>query len=144
MLAANDFSLMDDIMRRIGGRGAELSGDDRAAYHEAWAQPGALRGGLNYYRAARMGEQVAAGGVPEEYADQDHLADGRGPDAGDLGRERRGAAPLTDPRPQRVGPAPARGDRPGRRPLGARTSDRTRSTALIREFVDSWSANGGR
>jgi epoxide hydrolase 4 len=68
MLAANDFSLMDDLMRRIGGRGGELSDAERAAYHEAWSQPGALRGGLNYYRAARMGEQVAAGGVPEDYA----------------------------------------------------------------------------
>ena len=68
LLEANDFALMDDIMQRIGGRGAELKGDVRDAYHEAWAQPGALRGGLNYYRAARMGEQVAGGGVPEEYA----------------------------------------------------------------------------
>jgi epoxide hydrolase 4 len=68
MLAANDFSMMDDIMLRIGGREARLSDADRRVYHEAWAQPGALRGGLNYYRAARMGEQVAAGGVPEEYA----------------------------------------------------------------------------
>ncbi|HEY3191765.1 MAG TPA: alpha/beta hydrolase [Solirubrobacterales bacterium] len=68
MLAANDFSLMDDLMVRIGGHGAQLSAAERAAYHEAWAKPGALRGGLNYYRAARMGEQVAAGGVPEEYA----------------------------------------------------------------------------
>ena len=68
MLAANDFSLMDDLMVRIGGREAQLSDAERAAYHEAWGQPGALRGGLNYYRAARMGEQVAAGGVPEEYA----------------------------------------------------------------------------
>jgi pimeloyl-ACP methyl ester carboxylesterase len=67
MLAARDFSMMDDLMVRIGGRGAKLSDDERAAYHEAWAQPGALRGGLNYYRAARMGEQVASGGVPEEY-----------------------------------------------------------------------------
>jgi epoxide hydrolase 4 len=68
MLAANDFSMVDAIMRRIGGRGAELSDEERAIYHEAWAQPGALRGGLNYYRSARMGEQVAAGGVPEEFA----------------------------------------------------------------------------
>jgi epoxide hydrolase 4 len=68
MLAANDFSMMDDIMRRIGGAGAQLSDADRSMYHEAWSRPGALRGGLNYYRAARMGEQVAAGGVPEEYA----------------------------------------------------------------------------
>jgi epoxide hydrolase 4 len=67
MLAANGYSMMDDIMRRIGGRGASLSEAERAVYHRAWAQPGALRGGLNYYRAARMGEQVAAGGVPEEY-----------------------------------------------------------------------------
>jgi pimeloyl-ACP methyl ester carboxylesterase len=70
MLAANDFSMMDDIMRRIGGADAVLSDADKAVYHEAWAQPGALRGGLNYYRAARMGEQVAAGGVPEEYANK--------------------------------------------------------------------------
>jgi epoxide hydrolase 4 len=55
-------------MVRIGGAGAKLTDEERAIYHEAWAQPGALRGGLNYYRAARMGEQVAAGGVPEEYA----------------------------------------------------------------------------
>ena len=68
MMAANDFALMDDLMVRIGGRGAQLSDADQAAYHEAWAQPGALRGGLNYYRAARMGEQVAAGGVPHEFA----------------------------------------------------------------------------
>jgi epoxide hydrolase 4 len=68
MLTANDYSMMGNIMRRIGGRSAQLSDSERAAYHEAWAQPGALTGGLNYYRAARMGEQVAAGGVPEEYA----------------------------------------------------------------------------
>jgi pimeloyl-ACP methyl ester carboxylesterase len=68
MLSANDFSLMDDLLVRIGGRGAQLSDDERAIYHEAWARPGALRGGLNYYRAAHMGEQVAAAGVPEEYA----------------------------------------------------------------------------
>jgi pimeloyl-ACP methyl ester carboxylesterase len=67
LLAANDFSMIDNIMRRIGGRDAQLSDAERATYHAAWAQPGALRGGLNYYRAARMGEQVAAGGVPEEY-----------------------------------------------------------------------------
>jgi pimeloyl-ACP methyl ester carboxylesterase len=67
MMAANDFALMDNLMVRIGGRGAQLSDEVRSIYHEAWGQPGALRGGLNYYRAARMGEQVAAGGVPEEY-----------------------------------------------------------------------------
>lgn len=67
MLAANGFAMTDQIMGRIGGAGARLSEGEWRAYHKAWTQPGALRGGLNYYRAARMGEQVAAGGVPEEY-----------------------------------------------------------------------------
>ncbi|HEX6585581.1 MAG TPA: alpha/beta hydrolase [Solirubrobacterales bacterium] len=70
MLSANDFAVMDDLMRRIGGRGGMLSDAERAAYHEAWSQPGAIRGGLNYYRAARMGDQVAAAGVPEEYEER--------------------------------------------------------------------------
>jgi pimeloyl-ACP methyl ester carboxylesterase len=67
MLAANDFAMVEQIMGRIGGARAVLSGREWDAYHEAWSQPGALRGGLNYYRAAKMGDQVAAGGVPEEY-----------------------------------------------------------------------------
>jgi epoxide hydrolase 4 len=70
MLAANDYAMIDDIMRRIGGRDAQLSDAEQRIYHEAWGRPGALRGGLNYYRAARMGEQVAAGGVPEEYEEK--------------------------------------------------------------------------
>lgn len=67
MVAMNDFAMLDAMLERIGGSDARLSDSERAAYHEAWSQPGALRGGLNYYRAARMGDQVAAGGVPEDY-----------------------------------------------------------------------------
>ena len=44
---------------------------------------------------------------------------GRGPDPGDLGRERRGAAPQADSGAERVGPASAGRDRPRRRSLGA-------------------------
>jgi pimeloyl-ACP methyl ester carboxylesterase len=32
-----------------------MSDEERAAYVEAWSHPGALRGGVNYYRAARTG-----------------------------------------------------------------------------------------
>ncbi len=32
-----------------------MSEEERAAYLAAWSQPGALTGGLNYYRAARLG-----------------------------------------------------------------------------------------
>jgi len=40
-----------------------ISGDrftaaDRAAYLEAWSQPGALTGGLNWYRAAGVGRRL--------------------------------------------------------------------------------------
>ena len=31
-----------------------LTEEDLKAYHKAWSQPGALTGGLNYYRASRM------------------------------------------------------------------------------------------
>jgi pimeloyl-ACP methyl ester carboxylesterase len=67
MIEADDFAMLDSMLERIGGADARLSDEERVAYHEAWGQPGALTGGLNYYRAARMGDQVAAGGVPEEY-----------------------------------------------------------------------------
>ena len=67
MLAAGDFAMLDSLLERVGGADARLSDPERAAYHQAWSQPGALRGGLNYYRAARMGDQVAAGGVAAEY-----------------------------------------------------------------------------
>ncbi len=67
MIAANDFAMLDSILERIGASGARLTAEELAVYHEAWAQPGAITGGLNYYRAARMGDQVAGGGVPEEY-----------------------------------------------------------------------------
>ena len=33
---------------------------DRAAYHAAWAQPGAITGGVNYYRAARLLDYFSA------------------------------------------------------------------------------------
>lgn len=67
MVMANDFAMLDSMLERIGGADARLSDSERTAYHRAWSQPGAIRGGLNYYRAAHMGEQVAAGGVPEAY-----------------------------------------------------------------------------
>ncbi len=67
LLATDGFTMLEAMLERIGGAGARLDEDERAAYREAWSRPGALRGGLNYYRAARMGEQVASGGVPAAY-----------------------------------------------------------------------------
>jgi pimeloyl-ACP methyl ester carboxylesterase len=41
--------------------GANASEVDTAAYVEAWSQPGALTGGLNYYRASGVGPAPQAG-----------------------------------------------------------------------------------
>jgi len=46
-LSANNYSTLATI---VG-----ISGEDRDAYIAAWSQPGALTGGLNYYRASRVG-----------------------------------------------------------------------------------------
>ncbi len=46
-LSANNYSA---LVNALG-----VTGDDRDAYIAAWSQPGALTGGLNYYRAAQIG-----------------------------------------------------------------------------------------
>jgi hypothetical protein len=66
ILGANDFSLMDNLMLRIQRSAA-----------------------ANYYRAARTGEQVAAGAVPEKYASKITSQTVSVSDPGDLGRDQR-------------------------------------------------------
>jgi pimeloyl-ACP methyl ester carboxylesterase len=66
MLSANNYEV---LVQRVLGEGLKQSffaDEDRKAYLAAWSQPGALTGGLNYYRAARLGpptgdEQEAQG-----------------------------------------------------------------------------------
>jgi pimeloyl-ACP methyl ester carboxylesterase len=55
MLSANNFAMMQETILGDGIRQGYISEDDRKAYLEAWSQPGALTGGLNYYRAAKVG-----------------------------------------------------------------------------------------
>jgi len=54
-LSANNYaSLVDSILGR-GLKEGYFTAEDRNAYLESWSQPGALTGGLNYYRAAQVG-----------------------------------------------------------------------------------------
>lgn len=54
-LSENNYSsLLDSILGR-GLQEGYFTTEDRDAYLAAWAQPGALSGGLNYYRAAQIG-----------------------------------------------------------------------------------------
>ncbi len=61
-LSADGYRRLDDIVLRPGLERGYLTEEDRAAYLAAWSRPGALTGGLNYYRANRAGP---GGPVPE-------------------------------------------------------------------------------
>lgn len=61
MMSANNFALMQETILGEGIRQGIISEADRKAYVEAWSQPGALTGGLNYYRAAEVGPGMQPG-----------------------------------------------------------------------------------
>jgi pimeloyl-ACP methyl ester carboxylesterase len=61
MLSANNFAVMQETIFGDGIRRGYVSEADRQAYLEAWSQPGALTGGLNYYRAAKLGPPGGGG-----------------------------------------------------------------------------------
>jgi pimeloyl-ACP methyl ester carboxylesterase len=54
ILSARNYAFLVDIILSEGLKEGYFTMDDRNAYLKAWAQPGALTGGLNYYRASRL------------------------------------------------------------------------------------------
>ena len=55
VLSENHFARLQRMtLDAWAGQGGEASDEDRRAYLEAWAQPGALTGSLNYYRASPL------------------------------------------------------------------------------------------
>ena len=58
ILSADNYARIVAMFTRVG---AWLTDEDRAQYLAAWSQPGALTGGLNYYRAAGVGPPAADG-----------------------------------------------------------------------------------
>jgi epoxide hydrolase 4 len=54
-ISANNFALFQAGILGEGLRQGYFTERDRLAYVEAWSQPGALTGGLNWYRAAKAG-----------------------------------------------------------------------------------------
>jgi pimeloyl-ACP methyl ester carboxylesterase len=55
VLAANNYAALDAAVLGEGLKSGYFTEADHQAYLEAWSQPGALTGGLNYYRAAQIG-----------------------------------------------------------------------------------------
>jgi pimeloyl-ACP methyl ester carboxylesterase len=54
-LSANNYAGLVDAVLGDGLKTGVFSESDKQAYIAAWSQPGALTGGLNYYRAANLG-----------------------------------------------------------------------------------------
>jgi pimeloyl-ACP methyl ester carboxylesterase len=68
-LSANDYAALVEMVIRPGLEAGYFTDTDRAAYLAAWSQPGALTGGLNYYRAMEAGTPRPAGpGMSEPIA----------------------------------------------------------------------------
>lgn len=64
MLSANNYAaLVTAVLGDLLKSGA-FHAADKDAYLKAWAQPGALTGGLNYYRANHLGPPVPAAMAP--------------------------------------------------------------------------------
>ena len=61
-LAADNYSRLVNVVLAAGLKDGRFTEEDRKAYIDAWSQPGALTGGLNYYRAARVGPPTGEGG----------------------------------------------------------------------------------
>jgi pimeloyl-ACP methyl ester carboxylesterase len=55
MLARNNYAILVDNLIRDGIEQGYFTDEDSNAYIDAWSQPGALTGSLNYYRAAHLG-----------------------------------------------------------------------------------------
>jgi len=58
-LAANGYEQLTTMVLGPGLRSGTVTEEDKKEYLAAWSQPGALTGGLNYYRAAQVGPPAA-------------------------------------------------------------------------------------
>ena len=59
-LSANGYAMLTSMVLGGGMKNGTVTDDDRKMYVDAWSQPGALTGGLNYYRAAGIGPPASA------------------------------------------------------------------------------------
>jgi pimeloyl-ACP methyl ester carboxylesterase len=64
-LSADSYAALTAAVLGAGLKDGTVTQADAAAYIEAWSQPGALTGGLNYYRAAGIGPVTPASANPD-------------------------------------------------------------------------------
>ena len=61
ILSRNNYGELASSLLQDGLKHGYFTEEDHNAYVAAWSQPGALTGGLNYYRAARLGSFTGEG-----------------------------------------------------------------------------------
>jgi len=69
-LSQNNYAWLKAAVLGAGLRDGTVTEQDQKEYVAAWSQPGALTGGLNYYRAAEIGPPKS-GAVPSQEAASD-------------------------------------------------------------------------
>jgi pimeloyl-ACP methyl ester carboxylesterase len=79
LLSANHYAALSSGVFGSSAKPDSFTAEDRKAYIDAWSQPGALTGGLNYYRAAKIGPPAPGstekpGGPRQIRAATDHQA----------------------------------------------------------------------
>ncbi|HEV3060992.1 MAG TPA: alpha/beta hydrolase [Vicinamibacterales bacterium] len=67
-LSANGYERLTSMVLGAGLRAGTVTEQDKQEYIAAWSQPGALTGGLNYYRSSGIGPAPAAGVAAEAAA----------------------------------------------------------------------------
>jgi pimeloyl-ACP methyl ester carboxylesterase len=67
-LSANNHATLVNIVLGEGLKNGVFTEEDKAAYLKAWSQPGALTGGLNYYRANEVGPPAAGQAASGNFA----------------------------------------------------------------------------
>jgi pimeloyl-ACP methyl ester carboxylesterase len=63
-LSADSYAALTAAVLGDGLKDGTVTQADKAAYIEAWSQPGALTGGLNYYRASGVGPVTPGASTP--------------------------------------------------------------------------------
>jgi epoxide hydrolase 4 len=67
VLSANNYAALVQVVLADGLRQGHFTEEDRQAYLDAWSRPGALTGGLNYYRAAGVGPPTTGEGEARSF-----------------------------------------------------------------------------
>jgi len=67
-LSDNNYALLVNIVLGAGLKSGVFTEEDKQVYIKAWSQPGALTGGLNYYRANRVGPASADASSTRNFA----------------------------------------------------------------------------